>query len=274
MDSKKIIVPVDFTVASEQATAQAIIIARKTGNPVRLIHITGNGLSGMKNPEEILIEDKLNKLAGQVIHEGIRCDYITAHGNIFDEIPVIANHTDNYMLVIGTHGIQGLKQKMFGADILRIVRKVSIPCLVVQEKCVSNNFNPIVFPVGGHEGFRRLIEDTAAMATLFGAEVHIYSIVRKGEQDSEKIIENTLLAEKIFNERSVTYRRIKEDPTIVSVGYARQTLEYAHRNSAGLISIMSVKSDEHYYFAQADKETMINNAYNIPVMCASGLINY
>jgi len=37
---------------------------------------------------------------------------------------------------------------------------------------------------------------------------------------------------------------------------------------------MSVKTDEYYYFAQADKETMINNEFGIPVLCASGLVSY
>jgi len=36
---------------------------------------------------------------------------------------------------------------------------------------------------------------------------------------------------------------------------------------------MSVKSEEHYYLAQADKETLINNLSAIPVLCHSGLKN-
>jgi hypothetical protein len=37
---------------------------------------------------------------------------------------------------------------------------------------------------------------------------------------------------------------------------------------------MSVKSEEHYYFAQSDKETMINNEFNIPVLCVNGVVNF
>lgn len=53
----------------------------------------------------------------------------------------------------------------------------------------------------------------------------------------------------------------------------RQTLQYAAANNVGMIAIMSVKSEEHYYFAQADKEVMVNNEHNIPVFCVSGLEN-
>lgn len=178
------------------------------------------------------------------------------------------------MMVIGTHGIKGLKQKLLGADILKIASKITIPCLIVQEDCICRNYNPIVLPVGGHPGFKQLVEATSTIARLFSSEVHFYSISRKGEQEYDSIKENILLAEKIFNEKSITYKRVREESNVVSVGYARQTLQYANLIDAGLVSIMSVKSKEHYYFAQADKETMINNEFRIPVLCASGMVNY
>jgi len=274
MDPRKIIVPVDFTAASDQAIKQAIVIAQKADASITLLHIIEKGSVAQSETELSDAEVKLFSLTRSTNNAGIRCDHKIVFGSIPGEIVAAANNDDNFMLVIGTHGIQGLKQKMFGADILKIVRKVSVPCLIVQENCDCEPSNPIVFPVGGHEGFRQLILATASMALLFGAEVHIYSIRRKGEPEYEKIRENTLLAEKIFKEKSISYKRITEDVTIISVGFARQTLQYANTIGAGFISIMSVKSEEHYYFAQADKETMINNQFNIPVLCTSDLMNH
>lgn len=274
MASQKIIVPVDFTPASDQAIEQAILIANKTGCSITLFHVIENEIPGKHKTALSIIEDMLEALVNKIMKEDVKSDYSIATGSIFDEIPAFANRSENFMLVIGTHGIQSLKQKLLGAAILKIVRKIIIPCLIVQEECISNFFNPIVLPVGGHEGFLQLIEATARMARLFKAEIHLYSVTRKGDQEYEKIRENTMLAEKVFKERSVTYKRVKEDSSIVSVGYARQTLQFANTIDAGLIAIMSVKSEEHYYFAQADKETMINNQFNIPVLCTSGLFNY
>ncbi len=177
-------------------------------------------------------------------------------------------------MVIGTHGIQGFKQKLLGADMLKIIRKVNIPVLVIQENCLCRNFNPIVFPVGGHDGFMALVDSAAMIAGLFGSEVHIYSISRKGDEGSKKLKENTAQAIKYFNDKKIPTQRIEEEATVFSVGYAKQTLQYAKKVDAGLISIMSVKTEEYYYFAQADKESLINNEFNIPVLCASGAVNY
>lgn len=278
MQNKKIVIPVDFTPASDQAISQAIEIARKANLSLLLLHImTKDSLSSQNNGSVGSADagKRLKELSEKVSQqEEIRCEYKVVFGDIFNDIPAIANHTDNHIMVIGTHGIQGFKQKLLGADILKIVRKVSMPSLIVKDKCVCRNFNPIVFPVGGHEGFQSLIEATAMMACLFGSEIHVYSVVRKGDEGTEKLKENTLFAEKIFKERNVSYKRVKEDSTVFSVGYAKQTLQYAKKIDAGLISIMSVKSEEHYYFAQADKENIINNEFDIPVLCASDRVNY
>jgi len=273
MDSKKIVVAVDFTPASDQAIEQAILMARPAGVSINLLHVMNNDSSVYDKTEDPGIEDKIVALAKKVEQEGITCSYTLTIGSIFHEIPVAANNPENFMLILGTHGIHGLKQILMGADVLKIVRKVSVPCLIVQEKCACNNYNPIVFPVGGHEGFIKLIDSTALISKLFNSEVHIYSVTRKGEDESEKIRSNIALTEKIFQEKSVSFKRIKDDLNIVSVGYARQTLQYANSIGAGLISIMSVITEENYYFAQADKETLINNKFNIPILCLNGLEN-
>lgn len=273
MESKKIIVPVDFTPASDQAILQAISIAQKSMCSIRLLHLLENNTQGDIDETPLAIEDKLNVLAKSIASHGIDSDFILKEGSIFDEIPLIANSRENFILVIGTHGVKGLRQKLFGADILKLVRKISIPCLIVQEQCQNHHFSPIVFPVGGHKNFDILIKSTADLAKLYKAEVHIYSVALKGEAISDEIKENIALAEKIFTENSISFKRVIDDLRVISIGFACQTAEYAKETGAGLISIMSVKSEEHYYLAQADKETLINNLSAIPVLCHSGLKN-
>lgn len=276
MDAKSILVPVDFTTASEQAVAQSVEIARKANLTISLLHILKKNhedLPGSKLAEDHDPERKLQRLSSEISrNQKVPCDYKVIPGNIFSDISAIANADGSIFVAIGTHGIQGLKQKLLGADILKIVRKIAVPCLIVREDCVNRDFNPIVFPVGGHDTFVTLIEATALMASLFGSEVHIYSITRKGDEGTKKLKENIVLAERIFTERNIPFKRIKEETNIFSVGYAKQTLQYADQVKAGLLSIMSVKTDEHYYFAQADKESLINNEFGIPVICSSGAV--
>ena len=272
MDVKKIFVPIDFTTTSEQSTKQAIAIALRINYPVTLFHVITD--ESADESENAVIIDKLKAIANTVNKEGVICDYQTATGSIFDEIPKAANKLGNQLMVIGTHGIQGIKQKLMGADMLKLIRKVIVPCLVVQRECVCRDYHPIVFPVGGHEGFGALIEATAMMAKLFGSEVHLYSVIRRGDDGSQKLKDNTAFAMKYFEDNKIPNKRVQEESTVFSVGFAKQTLQYADKVNAGLIAMMSVKTEEYFYFAQADKESLINNQYNIPVLCSSGMFNY
>ncbi|KAF0195465.1 MAG: universal stress protein UspA-like protein [Bacteroidetes bacterium] len=274
MSTKKIIVPVDFTTASDQAIKQAINIALKSGCSISLIHVIGEIAKDSAREDLVKTRDQLQALTEKTEKAGVRCETTILEGSIFSEIPAIANNPENFIVVMGTHGIQGFKQKLLGADILKLARKISIPCLIVQDECINQGLNPIVLPVGGHDNFSALAKAVATLAGIFDSEVIIYSVIRKGEPESEKIRNNTQIAEKIFSENFIRFRRVREELTIISVGFARQTLQYSDATGAGLIGIMSVKSEEHYYFAQADKETMVNNRHNIPILCVSGLENF
>lgn len=274
MSNCKIIVPVDFTAASDRAVAVACSLAQSSGCSVSLIHVLNDELSGGQEKEISNIKTKLDNLRLKHRLKEDDSEALVLNGSIFDEIPAYSRKSESMMIVIGTHGIQGLRQKLLGADILKIARKVSVPCLIVNEESSIALNGPIVFPVGGHPELAKLVEATALLAGWFKAEVHIYSVTRPGEELSAEIQNNIKITKEIFAEKKIAFSRVKDDASVISVGFAKQTLQYAHSVNAGLISIMSVKSEEHYYFAQADKETMINNSYQIPVLCSSGIDNF
>lgn len=43
-------------------------------------------------------------------------------------------------------------------------------------------------------------------------------------------------------------------------------MDYASRKNIGLISIMANSTKEHYYIADADKESMLTNSACIPIL--------
>jgi len=46
-------------------------------------------------------------------------------------------------------------------------------------------------------------------------------------------------------------------------------LQYANNVNADLIAIVSVESKEYYNIADADKQAILTNDHNIPVLCTS-----
>lgn len=261
-----ILVPTDLTSLSKPVMEQAVVIAKRTGFSLTLLHVLDD-----KTKSAIEIDLKL-KIEGRKIHDehGVNCEVIVREGNIFNVIPEIANDIVCRLMVIGTHGLQGLKQKLFGADILKLINKVPAPVMVIQENSkLIADFKTMVFPVSSHKSFKLKIEAALLFAGIYDQEIHIYSVERPGFDWPERLKDNIELARKTFEAKGIPYKRVNEKQNVYSAGYAKQILQYAEKVNADMICIMSVPSEEYFQFAQSDKEAILTNKANIPVLCRS-----
>ena len=256
-----------MTETADHAISQAIAIAMKAHAKLILVHILDNKTSSAEK-----IEQKLNDQATDIWEKtGLECEAIVKPGSVFDVIPSMAREKEFDLIVIGGHGIKGIMQIITGPDLLKLVAKVSAPVLVVHEKSpIVEEFRRIVLPVSSHESFLPAIDAVLFFAGLFKIEVHLYSIFKPGFEWPEQLLLNLDETIKTFEEKGVQYKRIKEDQNSYSMGYAKQTIKYAQSVQADNICVMSLPSKEYYYFAQSDKETLLLNEFNIPVLFAGG----
>ena len=267
MVENSILIPVDFTAASQKAIAFGTLLAKKGNFKINLFHVfedDGNTKEECDNKLKALSEDIEN-------NSGLPCTYQCEKGNIFALIPQFAGHENNRMMVIGTHGPKGIRQKFFGPDILKLLKKVCIPSLVVQESSIlpEAGFTKAIFPVGDHDDYQKKIDAMVIMAGIFDPEVHLYSINRPGFEQTTRMKDNIRMAEKQFSEKGINYTRVSDDQDIFSVGFAKQTLQYSKEIGANLITIMADRTKENYYFADSDKVSILTNDMSIPVLCAS-----
>jgi len=264
MNSKRILVPVDFTELSEKVVEQAVAIGKKTNLPITLLHIV------TKSADISEKSDLLNKLTVETAKKySISCVGKIREGSIFKEIPEEAEDESYELMIIGTHGVRGLKQKLLGADILKLISKVPMASLVVQDVSpLKESFKKIVLPVASHESYINVIKAACFFGRYYGSEIHIYSIEKPGYEWPDAMRKNVEVAKTAFEDSGVSYIRTREKQTVLSIGYARQTLKYAESINADLIAIMSISSDEYFYFAQQDKENLLTSDIGIPVICS------
>jgi len=276
MRIERILVPTDFTSTADKAVEQAIVVARATGAAIDLLHIaddrTATRLRDAGLPADGLTAAMTAKAAAVRLETGIECGHIVREGSIFTSIAEVASEGGHQLMVAGTHGVQGIRQHLFGADMLRILRQLPIGALVIQQGGeVSHGMGRLVLPVGSHAAYLNLVHITAALAKAFGAEVIIYSVDRPTLPMSEGMMANTRAAIEHFKAEGVACRTVNEKPTVFSVGFAKQTLQFAANEKADAICIMSVSSEEHAFLAEPDKERIINNESGIPVLCGPGI---
>ncbi|MCX6247848.1 MAG: universal stress protein [Bacteroidetes bacterium] len=261
---KPVLVPTDLTDVGTKAVHQAGIIARKAGTSVTLLHVLNE-----KSPSWEDARKKLDEEAERVKElTGKECEVLLGEGSIFEEIPRITLDHSFDLVVIGTHGKHGIKQHLMGAYILKLINRILMPVLVVQEDTPPlEKIRTLLMPVSSHPDFHKEIESVLMLCSLFGSEVHLYSIHKPGFDWTPQMLKNIEDATRIFEANGVTVKRVREEQQVYSPGYAKQSLLYAALVKADMVAMMTAPSDDYYYFAAADKEAMLLNDLHLPVLC-------
>lgn len=262
-----ILCPTDLTPAGDTALAIGGRIANKFDASVTILHVldkdqTRHGSSAMSAKSVLShAEEELLRTS--------RARTLLREGDFMKEI-ALESAREHALMVVGTHGAQGLRQTLFGADILKLVRKVPIPSLVVQEgTAAAGEMRTIVMPVAGHADIGMLLDIVTRLGRAFGATVHVYQIMRPGEEPSDQLLKNKLRMLDHLRGAGVMVEEVNEPTRSFSIGFAAQTEDYAARVGAGCIAIMARASDEYRWIADAEKERLLANAHRIPVLCAN-----
>ena len=260
---KDILCPTDLSELGSIALDHAVHIAAALQASVTLLHVAGP--SEQQGEAAAHVEQVLENEMARV-KDTVPIKHMVVNGQALPAIAHEAAH-GHALMVAGTHGPRGLRQKLFGADILDLVQHAGIPSLVVQKDSPVRNFDRIVMPVAGHADIHALVDAVVDLATAFDAEVEIYQVDRPGEAPSEHLLANKARMRERLTTAGVRHKEVSEEPTVYSIGFAQQTIAHAQKVGAGLIAIMAHASEEYRYIAQAEKERMLMNEALIPVLC-------
>ena len=260
MERTGILCASDLTNAATTALRFAFQIGSRLNERIGILHVIDK--DGSEEEATILLKQQLVEAGGG------EAQILIAEGDALAQIAE-ESRREHRLLVLGTHGLSNLRQKWFGADILKLVRKVSVPSFVVQEgTVVSDRLGPIVMPVAAHEDIDRLIGTVIVLAKAFLTEVHVYQIMRPGEQPSDELLANKVKMLDRLREAGANVKEVNEPGNSPSISFAGPTLEYAERIGAGCVAIMAHASKEYRYMADAEKERMLTNEARIPILCA------
>lgn len=260
-----ILVLIDFTPTSEIAIDQAIAISKLTGAKITLSHIAGS-------ESELQSEAFAAKLAPytkEADNQGVDYNLFMVAGNFKKRVSAYVNEHHPEMVVVGTHGKHGLKQNLFGSNIYDLTKSLNTSILVVNDHApvTVGGFKKVLMPVAAHEDFMLKVKQTSKLLAADG-EIVIFNITKPGVSLDRQLIENTEAAEEFLKSQNCRSSYVEKESTTFSVGYSRETLDYAASNGIDLISIMSRAA--HQTGSEAmDKENILLNTEGIPVLCAN-----
>ncbi len=152
---KTIIVPLDFSEQSEFAMKVAASLAKKHGSEIIALHMLELNQAIISSTEGFyqehtvfllkLAEKRLKEFLDKPYLEGIKITPIIKHFKVFGEVNEVAEKHKADLVVMGSHGTDGLKEIFIGSNAEKVVRNSDIPVLIVKNEIKDFKVTDFVF---------------------------------------------------------------------------------------------------------------------------------
>lgn len=184
---KKIIVPTDFSVYSEYALEVAATIARRYNAEILVVHMMGLSHSVINKTEAQeateamyylkLAEKKFKEFLDKDYLKGITVKETVQNYTIFTELNEVAKENNANLIVMGSHGTQGMVKEVFvGSNTEKVVRTSEVPVLVIKERLKDFNITKVVFACDFKLESIEAYKSAIKLFEAFDAEVHLLYI--------------------------------------------------------------------------------------------------
>lgn len=152
---KTIVVPIDFSQQSEYALKAAVSMAKKYGARIFALHMLELSEALITSPEGMqqeqalflikLAEKRFKDLLEKPYLAGVKITPIVKHFKVFSEVNNIALEHRADLVIMGSHGTDGLEEIFIGSNAEKVVRNSEVPVLVIKDDRENFDINRIVF---------------------------------------------------------------------------------------------------------------------------------
>ncbi len=262
-----VLIPTDFSETCNNAIHHGVGLAKSLNYSVCILHVINKQTKSFLKKEKLsvdYVEERLKKYKHTYEGQSVTIETIARKGSIFTVINEVATEIKANIMVLGTHGKQGM-QYLFGSYALRVVLDSPCPVVVVQKRSFGNGYHKLVIPISNALETRQKVQWVLLMAKLFNSNVHLFQANENDPDLDGRIKFITAQITKILDENKILYEIIKAE----KVGdFANQVISYSIKTRTELIMIMTIPHvDVPGFSVSTWDETMMFNGAEIPVMC-------
>nr|WP_298793991.1 universal stress protein [uncultured Allomuricauda sp.] len=239
---KSIIVPVDFSEQSEKALKVAANLAKDHDAELLVLHMLElspsiMGDTGYVSQEQVVHlikvgEKRFTEFLDKPYMKDVKVIPVIKHYKVFSEVNELAEKHNADLIVMGSHGTDGLKEVFIGSNTERVVRTSDIPVLVIKGENGRFKVERFVFACDFKEENVQALKKAVEIAKLFKAELHLVYINTPGDE---------------FLSTEDAYNRISKFLNIATLGFSveiyndytveKGVLNYSESVAADLIGI-------------------------------------
>jgi nucleotide-binding universal stress UspA family protein len=206
IDKLKILIPTDFSIASDKAVEFALEFTRKFDAEIILIHINAQFIPATDVPFEIFENEvkvntdqakfNLSRIAKEVKNKrpDVKVRELLEEGEPVSKISseILKERID--LIIMGTHGKSEFKKLLFGSVSSGLIEEAVAPMIVVPENYQFEPIKNIVYASNFLDQDVEAIKDVGVIAKAFGANVQVLHI------DQEEDLTKTPWKEKFERE--------------------------------------------------------------------------
>ncbi|MEH6680466.1 MAG: universal stress protein [Sediminicola sp.] len=188
---KKIIVPVDFSEQSEFALKAAASMARRYGSEILAVHMLELSSAiittseGLQQDQMLFLlkftEKRFNEFLQKPYLQDVKVTPLIKHFKVFSELNEIAEKHQADLVVMGSHGTDGLQEIFIGSNAEKVVRNSTIPVLVIKDQLPDFEIRNFVFACDFKEENLSAIEKAKEFAEKLSADLQLVYINTPGD---------------------------------------------------------------------------------------------
>lgn len=195
----RIIIPVDFSPASDNAMHYGAKLAQHIGASILLVHVYQipvgvNDIQVMMIPADELkniADTGLNRCRMQLVsaYQGLEIQTESRLGGVNDVLNDLSKEVNPFAIVIGSSGTTGLERLLFGSTAISLIRHATHPVIAVPAEYTHFSINNIVIAADLQEEHPLPYARITAIMQKLNAKLHLVHVVKDGEPDVASILE-------------------------------------------------------------------------------------
>lgn len=184
---KTILVPTDFSKCANNALDYAIAFAKKEKAELMLLHAFRVSYPVSDIPVAMIVEarsttqrnaeKKLKELCRKIAQkQKVKCEYLCKEGFVVDVILELSKKIRPDFIMMGTKGVTGLKEVIFGSNTASVLEKARRPVIAVPEGSKFKGIKNITYATNYCVSELYALKKLSEIARPFKADIHILHI--------------------------------------------------------------------------------------------------
>ncbi|MCI2228828.1 universal stress protein [Polaribacter sp. MSW13] len=258
---KKIIVPIDFSNHSEYALKAAALLSKKTDVEIYALHMLDIQEANLTQSPEFsqekavfflkLSEKRMKSFLDKDYLKEVKVVPIIKHYKVFSEVNSIAKEINADLIVMGSHGVSGLKEFFIGSNTEKVIRYSEVPVMVVKNELTSVDFSNIVLATDFSEKTIPAFQKLLSTLEFLEATKHLLYInlpnedfkttpemdalatdfLMKAEGNTDRILDTNFVAARTIEDGILDFSKVVSADLVVLLTHGRKGLSHIFSGS-------------------------------------------